>query len=155
MTRGLLTQSLPYYACCMPSRAPHPCNKPGCPSLTNKRFCEPHTQESKQRWRADLEAKRPSARERGYDSRWEKASKGYLAKCKLCVQCCNLPGRVSLATVVDHIIPHQGDMKLFWDRRNWQGLCEPHHRIKTAREVAARRKLAAEKLGHSLTGEGG
>lgn len=22
--------------------------------------------------------------------------------------------------MVDHIIPHRGDMKLFWDRSNWQ-----------------------------------
>ncbi|WP_456848588.1 hypothetical protein [Bradyrhizobium sp. USDA 4504] len=23
---------------------------------------------------------------------------------------------------MDHIVPHRGDMKLFWDRKNWQAL---------------------------------
>jgi len=123
----------------MPNRPPHPCNKPGCSALATKRFCESHTQENKQQWRASLEAQRPSARERGYDSRWEKARKAYLAKHRLCVECERLK-RVTLATVVDHIVPHRGDMDLFWDRANWQGLCEPHHRTKTAREVADRRR---------------
>lgn len=37
-----------------------------------------------------------------------------------------------LATVVDHKRPHRGDLQLFWDRNNWQGLCEDCHRDKTA-----------------------
>jgi 5-methylcytosine-specific restriction endonuclease McrA len=28
---------------------------------------------------------------------------------------------------VDHIIPHRGDDRLFWDRSNWQALCAHHH----------------------------
>jgi 5-methylcytosine-specific restriction protein A len=46
------------------------------------------------------------------------------------------------ATVVDHKIPHKGDMKLFWDRSNWQSLCKCHHDIKTATEDGG--------FGHSL-----
>ena len=26
--------------------------------------------------------------------------------------------------MLDHIVPHKGDMKVFWDRANWQGLCD-------------------------------
>lgn len=37
-------------------------------------------------------------------------------------------------TVVDHIVPHRGDQKLFWDRSNWQPLCEHHHNVKTMTE---------------------
>jgi 5-methylcytosine-specific restriction protein A len=54
---------------------------------------------------------------------------------------CHQQGRTAAATVVDHITPHRlkeainsGDpaaiakaQKLFWDRKNWQGLCKPHH----------------------------
>jgi 5-methylcytosine-specific restriction endonuclease McrA len=29
--------------------------------------------------------------------------------------------------VVDHIQPHRGDQRLFWDRRNWQPLCRTCH----------------------------
>ena len=39
-----------------------------------------------------------------------------------------------MATVVDHIKPHRGDKKLFWDRGNWQPLCEHHHNVKTMTE---------------------
>lgn len=38
------------------------------------------------------------------------------------------------ATVVDHIIPHRGDQKLFWDRSNWQALCKSCHDSKTMTE---------------------
>ncbi|WP_197457685.1 HNH endonuclease signature motif containing protein, partial [Snodgrassella sp. CFCC 13594] len=39
------------------------------------------------------------------------------------------------ATVVDHIKPHCGDMKLFWNRNNWQSLCKGcHDSIKQAEE---------------------
>lgn len=41
-------------------------------------------------------------------------------------------GVVYLAEVVDHIIPHRGDMKLFWDPNNWQGLTKADHDCKTA-----------------------
>lgn len=34
---------------------------------------------------------------------------------------------------VDHIIPHRGDEKLFWDRSNWQLLHSACHSSKTAR----------------------
>ena len=73
-----------------------------------------------------LKSTRPSARARGYDSKWEKARAAYLAEHPLCVMC-EARGRVEPATVVDHIIAHQGDLKLFWDRKNWQGLCDHDH----------------------------
>jgi len=39
------------------------------------------------------------------------------------------------AVVVDHIIPHRGDLALFWDEKNnWQALCHRCHSRKTARE---------------------
>ncbi len=38
------------------------------------------------------------------------------------------------ANVVDHITPHRGDKKLFWDENNWQALCKHHHDKKTMTE---------------------
>lgn len=67
--------------------------------------------------------RRGSARERGYDARWEKARAQHLASHPLCV-CCSANGVVEPATVLDHIVPHKGDQSLFWDPNNWQGLCE-------------------------------
>lgn len=77
---------------------------------------------------------RASAARRGYDRNWRRERETYLAAHPVCVQC-EAAGRVVLATVVDHIQPHQGqtDPK-FWDRTNWQALCKPCHDRKTARE---------------------
>lgn len=70
---------------------------------------------------------RGSARERGYTTRWDKARRTYLASHPLCVLC-KRDGRITAATVVDHIVPHKGDQQLFWDvEGNWQSLCKPHH----------------------------
>jgi 5-methylcytosine-specific restriction enzyme A len=46
---------------------------------------------------------------------------------------CEKTGRIEAANVVDHIIPHRGDMELFWDADNWQSLCRAHHDAKTRR----------------------
>lgn len=40
---------------------------------------------------------------------------------------CRADGRITPATVVDHIQPHRGDAALFWREANWQALCAPHH----------------------------
>lgn len=79
------------------------------------------------------EERRGTATQRGYDSKWRKARKGYLREHPLCVECMK-EGKYVPATVVDHIKPHKGDKKLFWDKNNWQPLCERHHGIKTAKE---------------------
>jgi 5-methylcytosine-specific restriction protein A len=39
---------------------------------------------------------------------------------------------------VDHIIPHQGDMEVFWDDSQWQALCVSCHARKTRRESSSR-----------------
>lgn len=113
----------------MPFAPKHPCNRPGCPNLTNTRFCVHHDREDRQR----LESQRLSASERGYDARWHKASILHLLKHPLCAICAG-NGRLEQAILTDHIIPHKGDMKLFWDESNWQSLCKKCHDSKTARE---------------------
>jgi hypothetical protein len=34
---------------------------------------------------------------------------------------------VRVATVVDHRIPHNGDLALFWDENNWQAMAKECH----------------------------
>lgn len=86
----------------------------------------------------EYDQRRGSARERGYNSRWEKARKTYLMRNPLCIMC-KREGRVTAATVVDHIIPHKGDTALFWDtENNWQPLCAPHHDRDKQREERGR-----------------
>lgn len=69
---------------------------------------------------------RRTSSERGYTWRWHKARTAFLRENPLCVMC-RAEGRTTEAQVVDHIVPHRGDEKLFWDRSNWQSLCKPHH----------------------------
>ncbi|WP_259276600.1 HNH endonuclease signature motif containing protein [Pedomonas mirosovicensis] len=75
------------------------------------------------------EALRPSARARGYDRKWQRESKAWLAlpRNRLCICGCG-----QVADVVDHRIPHKGDMGLFWDRANWQPMNRRCHSRKTA-----------------------
>ncbi|MFG1188606.1 HNH endonuclease signature motif containing protein [Xanthobacter flavus] len=74
-----------------------------------------------QRRQAEADARRPSARDRGYDSRWDAERAAYLKAYPKCARC------PATATVVDHIIPHKGDRNLFWSRSNWQPLCRTCH----------------------------
>ena len=76
---------------------------------------------------------RGSSTQRGYGYKWQQARNGYLGKHPLCRHC-QAKGLVTLATDVDHIDPHRGDMQKFWDTSNWQPLCHSCHSIKTASE---------------------
>lgn len=71
---------------------------------------------------------RPNSAARGYGHKWREARGSFLAANPLCVMHQQL-GRVVEATVVDHKVPHRGDLKLFWDRKNWQSLCAPCHDV--------------------------
>jgi 5-methylcytosine-specific restriction endonuclease McrA len=61
-----------------------------------------------------------------YNHRWRKERKHYLALNPLCCYCLK-QGKVTPATVVDHITPHKGDLNLFWDANNWQPMCKHCH----------------------------
>lgn len=60
--------------------------------------------------------------------RWREARKRYLDLNPWCSLCPATP-----ATVVDHIRPHRGDERLFWDASNWRPLCKRCHDAHTAR----------------------
>lgn len=56
-----------------------------------------------------------------------KIRKIFMAKHPFC-EICGRP-----ATDLDHIVPHRGNLKLFWDQKNWQALCHSCHSKKTKR----------------------
>ena len=112
----------------MPYAALKPC-RGGCGKAIASGFCDGCKS------KAPVVPQRKTAAQRGYGYRWQQASKGYLRAHPLAVDIFGVHnGRVILAEVVDHIIPHRGDMKLFWDRNNWQGLTKADHDRKTATE---------------------
>lgn len=88
---------------------------------------------------------RRSASDRGYDPRWTRASRAFLARYPYCgmrphharpvlSRCVDTGQFTTRATLTDHVVPHRGDPRLFWDEANWQALCRACHAIKTARE---------------------
>jgi 5-methylcytosine-specific restriction enzyme A len=84
-------------------------------------------------WRAG----KSSSTARGYGYRWQQYREQYLAKHPLCGMC-QARGLVTAATIVDHIVPHKGDARLFWGPNNHQSLCKDcHDGPKAAEEAAA------------------
>lgn len=119
----------------MALRPKKPCNKPGCPRLVNGPYCDEHAVIIKKKNWQRIDRGRESSTKRGYGYKWKKARDGFLAYNPLCAQCLKHELTVA-ANVVDHIIPHKGNMKLFWNRDNWQPLCVTCHNRKSAGEGA-------------------
>ena len=109
----------------MPWKPKHICNYPGCQTLTYDRYCEKHKKEMMK-----IQNERSS---KMYTYKWRKASKEFLKKHPLCAEC-QREGRLTPATEVDHIKPHGGNLRLFWNKKNWQPLCKSCHSKKTAKE---------------------
>lgn len=128
----------------MPTARPKPCRHPGCKQLVkDEAYCAEHKKVQRQIEDRD----RATAAQRGYDSRWRKASKTFLSRHPLC-QACEVKGKVTAAAATDHKVPHRlfdalesGDeawiaqaQHLFWDTSNWQAICPSCHSVKTNRE---------------------
>lgn len=68
-------------------------------------------------------------------TRWRKMRKRQLKAEPLCAYCLR-SGVSKSATVADHIKPHRGDSKLFFDPSNLQSLCACcHNSAKQAEEI--------------------
>ncbi|AHE51713.1 HNH endonuclease [Sphingomonas sanxanigenens DSM 19645 = NX02] len=58
-------------------------------------------------------------------ARWQRRRAAQLRDEPLC-RMCQGEGRITAATIADHVIPHRGDPVLFW-QGELQSLCKPHH----------------------------
>ena len=94
------------------------CRHPGCFCLavSGSDFCDKH--QVRPAVLARPEKRELTASQRGYGSKWRKLRGWYIRAHPLCEEC-KRQGRITQATDVDHIVPHRGDQKLFWDRSNW------------------------------------
>ena len=100
------------------------CTPPGCPKLV------PHGQAYYADHAPLHKHARATSADRGYGPKWCQARTRFLHAHPLCVKCLK-EKKLTKATVVDHIIPHRGDSKLFWDENNWQALYKRCHGRKT------------------------
>lgn len=102
----------------MPSRPPRICS---CGKVVPAgQRCDCQAGADRER-KARFDRTRPTSSQRGYTGAWDKARKAFLQRHRRCALCW------AEATVVDHRIPHRGDPALFWDKSNWQPLCQHHH----------------------------
>lgn len=106
----------------------------GCPELVRDGagYCPTHIAHV----RARIDRERGSSTARGYNWQWRRAAKAFLDEHPLC-ECDDCEAgakRVTPASVVDHIIAHKGDQKLFWDVANWRAMSKQCHDRKTAME---------------------
>lgn len=117
------------------------CCEPGCDDLAvpGRARCEDHLGP----WLAAEAARKAAPKMRKVavlgaefyqTTRWRRARLAFLERNPMCADCAELGIDVE-ASEVDHIVPHRGDARLMWDRKNWQSLCKRCHSRKTAREV--------------------
>ncbi len=112
----------------MPYRPKRPCSYPGCPNLTDGRFCEEHAKEEVKRY--EHYQRDPVTRKR-YGRAWRQIRTVYLATHPLCEQC-RKHGRITPAEEVHHIKPlSKGGTN---DFDNLMALCTSCHSEITARE---------------------
>lgn len=112
----------------MPTLGRRFCLQPGCRELvTTGSRCDTHARAR--------DRSRGTARERGYDARWDRESAAWLRKPEnaLCFYC-DREGRTTASECVDHFDAHKGDMAKFWDRRNWRPSCRRCNTQKAIRE---------------------
>lgn len=102
--------------------------EPGCPVIVERGRCATHA--------------RPSRVARGYGNRWARRARKFRDEYPLCgmrpgrqapvMSACYDARRVTLGTLVDHVVPHRGNRDLFWDALgNWQTLCAACHARKS------------------------
>lgn len=101
----------------MPSRAPHPCAKPGCPNLTNERYCTEHAHLNGQ---ADRE--RGSSSARGYNAAWQRIRLAALTRDPVC-PLCRMENVIRPSSPVHHVNGNPKDNR----RENLIAMCKEHH----------------------------
>jgi 5-methylcytosine-specific restriction enzyme A len=124
----------------MPSKPLRPCTKQGCNNLTRDAYCEVHQQlkeqNRKQRNKDYNITKRDPVTTGFYKTKaWELVRKQVLIRDHGLCQHCLKDKKITVADMVDHIVP----VKVAWHLRlvlsNLQSLCNACHNRKTANDV--------------------
>ena len=112
----------------MPMKPKRPCSYPGCPRLTNGRYCEEHAKLEARRYE---KYNRDPATRRRYGRAWKRIRERYIAAHPLCEKC-GEQGKLTPAQEVHHILPlSRGGTH---EDANLMALCKPCHSEITARD---------------------
>ncbi|NBK26432.1 MAG: HNH endonuclease [Spirochaetia bacterium] len=120
----------------MPYRPKRPCSYPGCPRLTDGRYCEEHKKLMDARYDSKLRNK--GGAEFYHSKAWRRKRQDFLIENPFCVEC-RKHGRLTKATIVDHIVPIMMGGPVL-DDSNLQSLCASCHGRKSIEEGSRFRK---------------
>ena len=107
------------------------CKKNGCGRTTQegKEYCYLHKELENTKRQIFTKRGKSSEWHKLYESQtWRNISKNFLKKYPVCFIC------GSPAKIADHIIPHRGNVSLFYDETNLQPMCWSCHSRKTLKE---------------------
>ena len=117
----------------MPWAAKTICTKPGCGVVVPKPGFALRTLPSTGRATTnDVQRDRIRRDQFYHTARWQRLRASVLEEEPLC-RTCGSNGRVTLAVLVDHIVPVKDGGEM-WDRANLQPLCNACHEAKSAAE---------------------
>ena len=105
----------------MPKMPKRPCGFPGCPNLTDGRFCEEHAKQENRRYER---YQRDPATKRRYGRAWQRIRDRYAAAHPFCEECYKR-GVLTPTEEINHIKPlaHGGTHA----EDNLMALCKPCH----------------------------
>ena len=105
----------------MPRKPKRPCSSPGCPRLTDGRYCEEYAKAEAKRY--EKYDRDPAVRRR-YGRAWKRIRDSYIQQHPLCEKC-GETGKLTPAEEVHHKLPlSQGGTH---EQRNLIALCQPCH----------------------------
>lgn len=114
-----------------------PCSKCGCRNLTTSRYCDEHRNEWQSQERYYDRHQRNKKSDTFYHSAaWKKARNVIKVRDNGLCQECLRDKRITIGTIVDHIIPLKQDWHKRLDESNLQLLCQSCHNKKTGTERA-------------------
>lgn len=119
----------------MNSKPLRPCNKQGCSQLTKDRYCEQHiTVKAENNRYYDKYHRSGRSKQFYHSAAWKRVRNLIRIRDNgLCVECLN-DKRITVGTIVDHIIPIKQNWNKRLDEDNLQLLCQSCHNKKTGTE---------------------
>lgn len=117
----------------MPNAPHRECNHPLCPNYAARGgYCVEHQHVVHKRT-----AGAPGQNLTPSNRRFRRLRRAFLMRHPMCNVC-----QIEPARELDHVRPHRGNARLFWDQANWQGLCKLCHCRKSYRELLLAREVA-------------
>lgn len=105
----------------MPRKPKHPCGYPGCPELTDGRYCEEHARVMNSRY--EKYGRSPEAKKR-YGRAWKRIRDRYASRHPFCEQCLEKGAAVPVEEVHHRVPLSEGGTH---DEGNLVSLCKSCH----------------------------